>query len=408
MVEIILQVPHDAKLFFICFPRHRTAGKWNFINFAQIALHMIDGSTEDNLAISAAIYYFSYYISSLSKTPDKRELGENMDFAWMMCHAMNLGNVPMWVGFNALLHTDELPEQVVLYMKNLNMPIISLDVIQETLVTTQKCAKEVGQQYGVVTYDLNAAKPAMQMQVTDAPRYDDVFIMPGSFHVEMVFFKAIGKIIEESGGPKMLTDSDILAPGSPNGFLSGKHFNRCKRLHPMLALAFEILHFESFMEACQQNKDFLIDELVPLLRRLQENADEMTWNEVKSSDVFVSYIEKYRVYLEQTRSGTHGATAQFWIMYVDFIHDFHNLEWAIRTNDIDLFAHALTPVINLFFATNHINYSRWLSKFQLDLLNIDNNSPWATYHIRRWSIHSSEDKQILQQNPRGSDTGTNS
>ena len=44
---------------------------------------------------------------------------------------------------------------------------------------------------------------------------------------------------------------------------------------------------------------------------------------------------------------------------------------AIRTNDIDLFLHALTAIINLFFATNHINYSRWLSQFQLDLLNID-------------------------------------
>ena len=58
-------------------------------------------------------------------------------------------------------------------------------------------------------------------------------------------------------------------------------------------------------------------------------------------------------------------------MYMDYIHDFHNLVCAIRTNDIDLFLHALTPIINLFFATNHINYSRWLSQFQLDLLNID-------------------------------------
>ena len=62
-------------------------------------------------------------------------------------------------------------------------------------------------------------------------------------------------------------------------------------------------------------------------------------------------------------------------MYVDYIHDFHNLERTIRTNDIDLFAHSLTPVINLLFATNHMNYLRWLSKFQLDLLNIDSTHP---------------------------------
>ena len=87
-------------------------------------------------------------------------------------------------------------------------------------------------------------------------------------------------------------------------------------------------------------------------------------------EFFTSCVEKYETHREETRSGTHGTTAQSWIMYVDYIHDFHNLECAIRTNDIDLFLHAFTPIINLFFATKHINYSRWLSQFQLDLLNI--------------------------------------
>ena len=48
----------------------------------------------------------------------------------------------------------------------------------------------------------------------------------------------------------MLTDSGVLAPGSLNGILQGKHFNRCRRLHPILALALEILHFQAFMETC--------------------------------------------------------------------------------------------------------------------------------------------------------------
>ena len=39
----------------------------------------------------------------------------------------------------------------------------------------------------------------------------------------------------------------MLAPGSLNGFLTGKHFNRCKRLHPILGLALEIKHFKAFL-----------------------------------------------------------------------------------------------------------------------------------------------------------------
>jgi hypothetical protein len=59
----------------------------------------------------------------------------------------------------------------------------------------------------------------------------------------MCLFRAIGKLIDESGLPEMLTESGVLAPGSLNGFINCKNFKRCKRLHSMLALALEILHF---------------------------------------------------------------------------------------------------------------------------------------------------------------------
>ena len=51
------------------------------------------------------------------------------------------------------------------------------------------------------------------------------------------------------------------------------------------------------------------------------------------------------------------------------------LERAIRTNDLQLYIYTLTPIIDLFFAMNHLNYARWLSKFQLDLMNVDDSHP---------------------------------
>ena len=175
--------------------------------------------------------------------------GDNLDLLWMMCHALKVPETPMWVGFNSQIAKDPLPKQKVLYMPNLRHPITGLDVIQETLNITQHCADDIGQKYGIVTYDLNAAKPAFQMQVTEIPKYDRLFIMPGPFHLEMSFFKALGRLINESGGPAIINESGVLAPGSLKGFLSGKNFNRCKRIHPMYALDLETLHlFESRRE----------------------------------------------------------------------------------------------------------------------------------------------------------------
>ena len=228
-----------------------------------------------------------------------------MDFAWLMAHALDVENVSMWVGFMSKYYVDNLPQQVVRYLPNMRQPITGLDVIQETLVLTQRYAQECRQPYGVVSYDLNAAKPAMQMQATEKPKYDNVFIMPGVFHVDMAFFKALGKLIEDSGGPTMLIETDVLATGSLNGFLSGKHFNRCKRLHPILGLALEILHFQVFIDEK--------DELKAMTDKLSlTSRDDL--EVVLASEVFIRCVSSYTTYTEKTRSGEHGVTAQFWIM----------------------------------------------------------------------------------------------
>lgn len=56
----------------------------------------------------------------------------------------------------------------------------------------------------------------------------------------MAFFK-VGKFINNCGITNIMVDTDMLASGSVNGFITGKHFNRCKRLHPVISLAMQIL-----------------------------------------------------------------------------------------------------------------------------------------------------------------------
>ena len=107
-------------------------------------------------------------------------------------------------------------------------------------------AEECDQKYISVTYDLAIAKLALCIQAEEAPKFDNIFIQLGHFHITMSFFKALGKFILDSGGPYVLTETGALAPGSFQGFLMGKHYNRCKRIHPIFSAALEILHFQEF------------------------------------------------------------------------------------------------------------------------------------------------------------------
>jgi len=292
-----------------------------------------------------------------------------LDTLFMVRHAMDTNTVPMWGGFNARVHKDKLPKQIVHYLPNINRPINRDDVVAETMRTSMKCAEECEQMYGLVTYDLDVAKTAHKIQVTNRPEFDKLFVMFGVFHLLMCLFRAIGRFLAESGGPVMLTDSGVLAPGSLSGFIECYNYNRCKRLHQMLALAFEILLFRRFMLEYEY-ADLVQLELQNFQFKTREEIDD-----VCNSAMFVHLFEHFEKYKRDTESGALGKTAQFWAMYIQYVQLYHLLERAVRETDVNLFIATLTPITELFFVTNRHNYARWMSKYQLDLINIEETHP---------------------------------
>lgn len=156
-------------------------------------------------------------------------------------------STPMWVGFNNLITIDNSKRQIVDYLPQINSSPTSYTVVHETMKRALKIAHECHQESIVVTYDLAIAKMAMQIQITERPKFNFLFINLGAFHIEMAFFKALGKYIDSSGIVDILVQSEALAAGSTNGFIDGKHFNRCKRLHPILSAALQTLHINPYL-----------------------------------------------------------------------------------------------------------------------------------------------------------------
>lgn len=181
-------------------------------------------------------------------TPSNLRTFKRRNFVWMLCHSLKVPSTPMWVGFNSLIVKDKSTKQKVSYLDPINLSPTNRSAVVETLRRSKKLAEECGQTYMQVTYDLAIAKPAWQIQFAEKPKYDNIFVHLGSFHIMLSYFKAIGKFIDNCGVTNIMVDTGLLANGSVNGFLTGTHFNRCKCLHPLVSLAFRILHFESFLE----------------------------------------------------------------------------------------------------------------------------------------------------------------
>ena len=152
---------------------------------------------------------------------------------------------PMWIGWNSNLIPSDDCTREIWYLPQINHSPTSYAVVRQTMKKLLKISSECGKHNIAVTYDLAIAKSTFQIQAEESPEFDNNFVTLGSFHIELAFFNTRGKIISESGALHILNESLVLAAGSTYGFIKGKNYNRCKRIHELLSLAFEIFHFQS-------------------------------------------------------------------------------------------------------------------------------------------------------------------
>lgn len=222
-----------------------------------------------------------------------------------------------------------------------------------------------------LTYDLAMAKMAFELQTKMHPKYQHLFIHTGSFHIFLAYFKACGKFLDGSGLTHMMSECGTLADGSMNGFIGGTHYKRCHRLHQINYLALQILHFREF---CRK-KNFEIENDQGILDTLQEFQANKISGSVIEDNYLLDVLKQYSEYQKETLEGNHGKTAQYYMIYSKLIDNYLILQRSIRSGDFELFKYILPQITNLFFIFNQPNYSRWLVKYQDNLLQVDETHP---------------------------------
>lgn len=307
----------------------------------------------------------------LVTVPDKTFI-DRLDFLWVLSHHCKVENSSLWAGFNSKVLKDDSPQQKIFYLTPINHSPTSPTVVYETMRQAQVIANECEQDEILVTYDLAIAKIAMQIKSQENSSFSKLFIGLGTFHIQLALNKANGTFIADSGLTDVMVDCELLASGSVNGLISGKHFNRCKRLHPLVSLALQRLHFESFLK----------DEDVEISEDFAENIEKILSGEVTAellekneNKEVVSIMEKYFMYKQRTMKGEHGKTAQFFMMHIQNITNYLLLSRSIRSGNFNLLKYVLYEICNLFFVFNQINYARWLLKYHENLLNIAETHP---------------------------------
>ncbi|KAK4318063.1 hypothetical protein Pmani_010910 [Petrolisthes manimaculis] len=137
--------------------------------------------------------------STVSRSTNRRTKEETnlqlkqLDLYWFW--ELRKGKTPLYAGFMSQYASDPLPIQRICYMDPIPKSPTDNAVVRETMICTMNVAKETGQDWAVVTYDLAVVLKAYSIQAIEQPRFDKLLIMLGNFHTELAFYGAIGTMI---------------------------------------------------------------------------------------------------------------------------------------------------------------------------------------------------------------------
>ena len=172
--------------------------------------------------------------------------------------------------------------------------------------------------------------------------------MLGSFHIEFAFYGAVGTMMNDSGLEFILTEADVLAEGSIMGFIKGKFYNRCTRIHEIVANVLEQKIYSRFLLELSDEEYQFFQDVMNVIPEDQHQVEAHL-----SDPIIAEHMQKYKDFLHSVMVGSHGPTAQFWGIYVFLINRVHReLQRCVKTNDVDRYIAVFPAILDVFFALN--------------------------------------------------------
>ena len=155
-------------------------------------------------------------------------------------------------------------------------------------------------------------------------------------------------------------------------------------MHELLALVFEILHFESYLTT--RNWEEVMVTILKEKKDLERVKYQYLHTSIKEFD---ELTEDYFLYVSATINEEKGKTAQFWMKYVQLIHVYHEYSRSLHEGDLHDYNSCLPEFTNMFFALNHPNYARWTVKYHNSLLTLEETHPenFREYQVGMFSIN---------------------
>ncbi len=261
--------------------------------------------------------------------------------------------VPGFGGF--ISTTGKVPprKSTIDFYTPINQPITDNAVVYEILKRSEAATEEVGQPYTINTLDLGVVMKACPIVWKYEEEFSKHVILVGKFHTVMNYMgKLTGRKCLGAGYTAILIEAGLATSGCLKNILSGKSY--AKALFSLRAVteALERLLINVFLE--EEKPDIPNETLINLIHCCTcENLDSTLKN-----PSLLNLINQYKQYQDKVRKGHLGKTGMFWLSMMDHARLVFMMDFAVKTNNFELFHHCNGAMADLFFAYDGHNYSR--------------------------------------------------
>lgn len=222
----------------------------------------------------------------------------------------------------------------------------------------------------VLVFDQAIYAKAQQIRWKNDNFMKRLVIRLGEFHTCMSFLGILGKRFGDAGLQDILIESEVVAPGSINGVISGHHYNRSMRAHKLMYESLQRARFRSFLDSLTPQER---DECMHVISEIKDSFPDRTTDVLCGNEKFGELCSKYAVFVENRSA--ENPTFAFWTSYIDMMHLLLLFLRATRESDWQLHLSAVRLMMAWFFAYDRVNYARYLPPYWLEMVNLPHTHP---------------------------------
>ena len=131
---------------------------------------------------------------------------------------------------------------------------------------------------------------AMEVFWKHKAQFEGLVIMMRGFRLLMTLLAVIGSRFADVALRNVAVQSEIIAEGSVDSVLNGKHYNRAVRLHKIICEAIAQLLVEDFEHSLSGNAIEMLNEQKAQLEQLKLNLCQEEIEQILESDVLYYFI----------------------------------------------------------------------------------------------------------------------